>query len=62
MASVGEAQDRLTRADGESCEPEVVARFGQADLRALMDVVFGGAALVLLLTWIVLAIVGGQAT
>lgn len=34
--------------------------FGRMNLRALMDVVFGGAALILLLTWLGISIAGGH--
>lgn len=39
---------------------QVASYFGRMNLRALMDVVFGGAALILLLTWLVMAIAGGR--
>ena len=33
---------------------------GRVNLRAFMDVAFGGAALAMLLVWLVLAIAGGR--
>ena len=39
---------------------QIASYFGRMNLRALMDVVFGGAALILLLTWLVMSIAGGR--
>ena len=55
MSSI-DVQDR--QADDELRAPEAVSYFGQIKLRALVDVVFGGAALALLLAWLVLSIAG----
>lgn len=56
MSSVGGTEDT------SSAEQKSASSVGRMQLSALMDVIFGGAALALLLIWLVVAIAGGQLT
>jgi len=62
MAAGDGAQDPHVETATSSDDRELALKFGRMNLRALMDVVFGGAALALLLMWLVLAIAGAQWT
>ena len=58
MSTIVDAQEPPSIVDGESCNQDAAPYLHRVNLRALMDVVFGVAALALLLTWLVLAIAG----
>lgn len=60
MSSVGDASERQPGVDDELLTPDASSYVGWWNLHALVDVVFGGAALALLLMWLVLAIAGGR--
>ena len=64
MPCVDGAQDpgTTTIATASSVGKAHAINSNRKNLRALMDVVFGGAALALLVMWLVLAIAGGQLT
>ena len=56
MPATVDAQEPPSAVDGQ----HAASYLRRVNLRALMDVVFGGAALALLLMWLVLAIAGGR--
>ena len=60
MSAVDGGPDRPTGLDDALGDRQIASYFGRMNLRALMDVVFGGAALILLLTWLVMSIAGGR--
>jgi hypothetical protein len=62
MSAVDGAQRPKIETTASSVEKALAAICSLKHLRALMDVVFGGAALALLMMWLVLAIAGGQLT
>lgn len=59
MSSTSDASDQQAAANDKSSILIVASYLSRTSLRALADLVFGGAALALLLTWLVLAIAGG---
>ena len=60
MSAVDGGPDRHAGTDDALGDRQITSYFGRMNLRALMDVVFGGAALILLLTWLVMSIAGGR--
>ena len=60
MSAVDGGSDRHAGTDDALGDRQITSYFGRMNLRALMDVVFGGAALILLLTWLVMSIAGGR--
>jgi len=60
MSAVDGGPDRHTGSDDALGYRTTGSYFGRMNLRALMDVVFGGAALILLLTWLGISIAGGH--
>ena len=60
MSAVDGGPDRPTGSDDALDDRPIGSYFGRMNLRALMDVVFGGAALILLLTWLGISIAGGH--
>lgn len=62
MSSVDGGQVRCAGTDNELGKRKSAAQWVRVNLRPLMDVVFGVAALALLLAWLVLSIAGGRPT
>lgn len=62
MSSVEGVPDRPAKTHGAWHGRALGSYLGRMNLRALMDVVFVGAALALLLMWLALAITGGRLT
>jgi hypothetical protein len=61
MSASSEASPGHAGHPDDACDPVGVTT-GRIKLRALVDVMFGGAALALLLMWLVLSIAGRQLT
>lgn len=60
MSSVHGKPDRHAGTDDALHDRQVASYFGPMNLRALADVVFGVAALILLLSWVAISIAGGR--
>jgi hypothetical protein len=62
MSSVDGGRVRRAESDNELGKWKSASNWPRVNLRPLMDVVFGVAALALLLAWLVLSIAGGRLT
>jgi hypothetical protein len=61
MSAPNEASPLHTANDDDPCKP-IRESMGRGKMRGLIDVMFGGAVLTLLLVWLALSIAGRQLT